>query len=458
MQFHWQTGLKIAAVSAALLLAHSATAQLAKGEKDTIAISPLKVKASVTQVANAQQQTLALNRLKDSVEAQFHSALAATRVFDLVERQRAEELKLEQAFAQVEVNPNDKNAAQAMKMAGAKFLFFPELDGFQDRLDSKEMAMTGERDARQIVFASMTVRVVDATTGKYLPDVPSEQVTVGRELINTGAADIAVSREQMYADAAKQLARNLTIRLVSILRPAKVLAVTGRQIMINRGVDVGFEPGAMVEFYATADVKDEDTGEIFRNEVPVGRGQIQRADPRQSFAAVAGEDTGIAKGCIVKIIGFAQPGADASAAPMAAPVAPAPQMQAPAAAPAPAPAPSGSEKPFSWDNNTAPLPDDPAAVQNVKFTHQKLQKTITVLGVNQGLVDNLLKVNVHLAARKQLQARYKFVFYTAAGMEVEPGKAAWKPLFFAGNQNITVQGIAPNGSVRSFQLFIEPAD
>ena len=456
-----------ATAAAGLFWVPAGQAQLAKGEKDTIAIAPLKVKPSVTEVAKAQNQTLPLGRVKDSLEAQFQSSVAATRIFQVVERQRVDELKLEQAFAAVEVDPNDKNAAQAMKMAGAKFIFMPELDGFQDRMQAKDMAMSGEREVLQVVFASMTVRIVDATTGKQLPDVPSEQMTLTRAYVagQGDTAQVSVFREQMYADIAAQLAKKLTIRVISLLRPAKVLTVTGAQVMINRGSDLGFEPGVQVGIFATQEVKDDDTGEIFQNEMPVGKAQIDRGDPRQSFATLSGENLGVAKGCIVKITSFAPPPGQMTApgmAPEAMPMpAPAPMMtQPPVAQPPPTgPAPGvSSEKPVDFDGNIQPLPDDPNAVKNVKFTHQKLQKSIRVLGVNQGMVDNLLKVVVHISARDKIAARYKFVFYNADGVELEPGKAAWKPIFFAGNQNITVQGISPNPTGKSFQLFLEPAE
>jgi hypothetical protein len=87
---------------------------------------------------------------------------------------------------------------------------------------------------------------------------------------------------------------------VTLMRPAKVLTTSPR-ILINRGSEADFNVGARVEFYATEDVKDEDTGEIFKNEVKVGEGVIKSSDPKQSYAEVFGENLGISKGCLVKI-------------------------------------------------------------------------------------------------------------------------------------------------------------
>ena len=106
---------------------------------------------------------------------------------------------------------------------------------------------------------------------------------------------------------AKSMANQLSQKVVALLRPAKILAVTGKQIMINRGTEAGFQAGCKVEVYATQDTTDPDTGEIFRNEVPMGKALVVRADPKQSFAMIDGEDNGIAKGCVVKVVGIGMP-------------------------------------------------------------------------------------------------------------------------------------------------------
>ena len=73
--------------------------------------------------------------------------------------------------------------------------------------------------------------------------------------------------------------------------------------MINRGTEAGFQPGVQVEIFAVQAVIDDDTGEIFRNEILVGKATVGRGDKKKSFAKVTGENMGIAKGCIVKVVG-----------------------------------------------------------------------------------------------------------------------------------------------------------
>ncbi|MDP8236500.1 MAG: hypothetical protein P9M08_08950, partial [Candidatus Erginobacter occultus] len=95
-------------------------------------------------------------------------------------------------------------------------------------------------------------------------------------------------------------AARLSQEAVATLRPAKILAITGDQVMLNRGAEAGFVPGTPVEIFAYQSIVDEDTGEVYRNEIPVGRATVRRGDKRQSFAEIGGEDLGIAVGCIVK--------------------------------------------------------------------------------------------------------------------------------------------------------------
>lgn len=276
-------------------------AELSTGEKDTIFIGALKVQPSVIEMAQKKKRHSELKRVINSLETQFISALNATRVFQLVERSRKGDIELEQGFAAVAVDPNDKNAAQTGKMAGAKFAFLPQIDGFEDKSDIVEHQAIGRGSLSRTLFLSATVQIVDTTTGKLLPDSPSVQLTKTEEIENARMGQLSGSDEVIVA-LAREMARKLSQEVVALLRPAKVLTVTGKQIMFNRGSEAGFVKGDLVEIYAVQNVKDDDTGEMFRNEVPVGQAVISRIDKNQSYATISGEDMGITKGCVVRFV------------------------------------------------------------------------------------------------------------------------------------------------------------
>lgn len=289
-----------AALALALFSAPAVAAELSQGEKDTIFIGKLLVQPSVMNKASTDGKVGSLERAYESLETQFITALNATRVFQIVERKRKGDIELEQSFAAVAVDPDDRKGAQAGRMAGAKFAFLPQIDGFEERSETAEYQAIGRSDVTRKLFLSAVVQVVDTTTGKLLPDSPSVQLTKEEVLENVRFGQ-GGGGDQLLVALAKEMAQRLSQEVVSLLRPAKVLSVTGRQIMINRGSEAGFNKGDIVEIYATEEVKDEDTGEMFRNEVPVGKGTVVRLDRKQSFASVS-EDLGVAKGCVVRVV------------------------------------------------------------------------------------------------------------------------------------------------------------
>jgi curli biogenesis system outer membrane secretion channel CsgG len=277
-------------------------AELKEGAKDTILIGRLKIQPSVIEQAKRQGRELELKSVAESLDTQFINALSATRIFQIVERKRKADIELEQAFAQGGgVDLSDKDAAQAGKMAGAKFAFLPQIDGFEDRSETEEYQQIGRQSITRKLFISAIVQVVDTTTGKLLPDAPSVQMTKTdtAEMTRTGAG---MGTQQVMVALAKETAQRLCQDVVSLLRPARVLDVMGKQVMINRGTEAGFNKDSLVEFYATRDVKDDETGETFRSEAPVGQARIVRADKKQSYAILGGDDLGVAKGCIAKVI------------------------------------------------------------------------------------------------------------------------------------------------------------
>ena len=268
--------------------------ELTTGGKETVLMGRMNVLPSVEEVAKKQGKELELKRITEALDSQFITAVSATRVFQIVERKRKGDLELEQAFAAVAVNPNDKNAAKLGEMAGAKYAFLAQIDGFEDRMESVDFKLSGTKVAQRKAYLSALVQVIDTTTGKPLPDAPSERVT------KTVAGPDAAS-DRFLMEIATEMANKLSQKVIAILRPAKVLTVTGKQVLVNRGSEAGFVVGAVVGFYAVQEIKDPDTGEIFRNELPVGEGKIARTDTQKSFAMIDGDNLGVAPGCVVKI-------------------------------------------------------------------------------------------------------------------------------------------------------------
>jgi len=283
-----------------------ALAQLSQGERDTILIGRLQIQPSVKDMAEKQDRVTELNNAAESLETQLINALSATGVFQIVERKRKGDIELEQAFAAVVVNPNDKNAAKTLKMTGAKFAFLPQIDGFEDITETEEYTAVGRETKRRKLFLSAVVQIVDTTTGELLPNAPSVQLDkiVEVEMMRPGTP---MASERGVIELSKEMANKLSQKSVALLRPAKVLSITGQEVFINRGNEAGINQGDRVEIYATEDVKDEDTGTVYKKEVPVGQADITRIDAMSSYGMITGDNLGIVKGCIVRVIKSAEP-------------------------------------------------------------------------------------------------------------------------------------------------------
>lgn len=279
----------------------ASNAELNRGEKDTIFIGALKVQPSVAGQAIKRNQLAELNLVANSLESQLISALNATRVFQLVEQSRIADAGSEQAGEAEAADPKDRDAAQTGNLVGAKYTFLTQVDGFEDNSVKTEYQAIGRASLSRKLFLSAVVQIVDTTTGKLLPDSPSIQLTKTEEIENARIGQLSGSDEVVVA-LAKEMAKKLSQEIVSLLRPAKVLSVTGKLVMFNRGSEAGFAKGDLVEIYAVQNVKDDDTGEVFRNEVPVGQATISRIDKNQSYAAISGDDMGITKGCVVRFM------------------------------------------------------------------------------------------------------------------------------------------------------------
>ena len=288
-------------VGVAIVNPFPALCQSSAGKKDTIFIGAVKVSESVRSSASKKGRSSALALVEDGLRSQLVTSLNQTRVFQLIERERKGEIELEQAYSEVAVDPNDTDRAQTMKMLGAKYTFLPRIDGFEDTTTTTRYEAIGRSSMSRSVWISATVQITDTSTGAILPDSPSVKVTSGdsAKLVQGGAR---LGGEELINSLTAELARRLSQEAVSLLRPPKVLVVTGQEALINRGIPAGLTDGVEVEFFASEDIIDEDTGESFRNEISVGKGRIKTSDNKKSRAVIQGENLGVAKGCIVRPI------------------------------------------------------------------------------------------------------------------------------------------------------------
>jgi len=84
----------------------------------------------------------------------------------------------------------------------------------------------------------------------------------------------------------------------------------------------------------------------------------------------------------------------------------------------------------------------------------KLGRQVEAVDARHEWVGDLLKASVTLMSKVDttLRIQYRFVWYNAEGLEEDLGGDAWTPLVLHGRESRTVQAVAPNASVRTFQV------
>jgi len=322
-----------------LLPATAIAVELSQGEQDTIFIGAVSVQPSIVKRAKEYGRTTELQRMADALESQFVAALSATRVFQIVERKPAATPTGEGELKEEAIIPAENAAARTGKQAGARFALLVRIDGFEYSAEPVHYESINRSGMQRKLFLSALVQIVDTISGKLLPEAPGMQLTKSEESENSEI----VGSDRAIVALAKEMAKILSQEAVSLLRPAKVLAVNGKQVLINRGTESGFQKGDLVTLYATQKVKDADSGEVFTDETPVGQAILTRLDKKQSFANISGEDLGITKGTIVrKLKGAAARRAEEESQPPD-PTMPDLEPTDPAAT-----TPGSSEKPLKW--------------------------------------------------------------------------------------------------------------
>lgn len=259
--------------------------------KATVGVAPVEVSKSVSAKGKLGMQDC-LASLETNLEARFQQS----GLFVVVDRKRLKDIRLEQ----------DLNASglvsdvQAKKysLVGSKYIVFPKIDSYEAYNQVQNFPALERRDENVSVYMSVSAKIVDASTGVIFQSVPSIVIEDSQK-VEKLRRDQKVVLSKLWSTVGRDAAQKLVERITTIVKPAKVLAKNGTQIMINRGSTTGFKVGKTVTIYATQKIIDE--GETFLNEVAVGEAVVARGDERKCFAMLKGEDLGVTKDCIVKI-------------------------------------------------------------------------------------------------------------------------------------------------------------
>ncbi len=89
--------------------------------------------------------------------------------------------------------------------------------------------------------------------------------------------------------------------------------------------------------------------------------------------------------------------------------------------------------------------------------NEALAKKITISDMRSREVGGLLEVSLKLTnlTRNDKEVSYRFSWFDHDEFEVEAGTDGWTPVSLHGAQSVSVYGVAPNSSVKSYRLNVK---
>ncbi len=271
-------------------------------DKATLAVSSIKPTAALANAVPANKKAQ-LNRIIESLDGQLITAFNTTRKFEVLSRSDLGDLLKEQDLG-ASGNVDAKTAAQAGKLAGAKYLLVATVDDFQDYVETATFEGTGRSATKRVFRFSIVGKVYESSTGKLLEtanfQTGNDEFKQIQQERNYSVKDGELSDEMMVA-VSRSMAEKIATHIADVIFPAKVLVKRDDTVTINRGEGGGVKEGDVFNVFALGEeMIDPDTKEsLGREEVKVGKVKISQVNPKTSVASVL-EDTGITQGAVLR--------------------------------------------------------------------------------------------------------------------------------------------------------------
>jgi curli biogenesis system outer membrane secretion channel CsgG len=283
-----KTGRKTAVLLFALSVAAAGNLP---AQRKTVAVAKVKLAPSIEAAASADGSLSSLRRIVEAIDGQMIDALNGTRKFEVIARSDLDSLMEEGGLTGAGLTPGK-----------ADYLIVPSVDDFQDYMETATFEAIGKTVQKRKIRLGMVARIYDVANGGKLVESTNFQLDNKKmeqlmsQSVRTGSFSDALLRM-----IAEDMSSRAATRVVDVIYPAKVLSVTGPQVMINRGDGTGIVQGQIWEVFALGEeLVDPDTGEsLGRSEVKVGTLRIDRVTPKFSSGTLT-ENFGVVKGSVVR--------------------------------------------------------------------------------------------------------------------------------------------------------------
>jgi hypothetical protein len=259
-----------------------------EAQRKVLAVGNVKLSPAVESAAMAEGTLNSLQRVSQAIDGQLIDALNGTRKFEIIARSDLDALAEEGGFT-----------GAGLQVGESDYLMVPVIDDFQDIIE--RFSANGREAHKRSIRMGMVARLYEAKSGKLIESANFQLDNKNiRNLLSSVARAGALS-DELLRQIAQEMSGQIANRMVDVIYPARILAVTGPQATINRGDGTGIAQGQIWDVYALGEeLIDPDTGEsLGQTEIMVGKVRINRVTPKFSTGTIT-ENYGVDKGAIVR--------------------------------------------------------------------------------------------------------------------------------------------------------------
>jgi curli biogenesis system outer membrane secretion channel CsgG len=274
-------------------------ALMTKGPKKRIAVMPF---------ASKVKETYGYQQVNQKATEMLTTALVKTGEFIVVERAVMDQVLKEQSLGLAGFI-DQSTAANVGKVLGVQALVTGAVTNMgitnQNIGLMKTLGVSGQTTVMNV---DLDVRLIDTTTAAVLlADVGKGSHTVPKlQVTSVGSSQQTTERDESIGkavrDAADDVARKIVAQMQKVEWTGLIAEITGREVYINAGADLGLKIGAsLTVFRPGAVIKDPATGQVLgKQEKQVGQLLVTQVRDRIAIAEVK-SGSGFAKNDIVRM-------------------------------------------------------------------------------------------------------------------------------------------------------------
>lgn len=275
-------------------------ASLASAARPTLAVLPFTVDRQVVVVTPRAILEGTVESQTSLLTDELIHQLVATRKFDVLERQRVDDLLREKQFQEGDYASPDE-APKLARLLGADYFVLGRLDDMGAETVQKTVPYSSQVRTQQEGFIKVYLRIIDARTGRIVAAERVMQEAVRPLSQPDWPTAKTPDRESLGSRLLAATAGTMVSRITDSVFPLRVAQASGRTLHLNRGAESsGLKAGDTLVIIRQGDaIVDQDTGETLgHTETEVGRAIVTEVQAR--FVKAEASTDGVSPGMLVR--------------------------------------------------------------------------------------------------------------------------------------------------------------